>query len=74
MIEWECYVLDVLVFPVDEVVYRKRIGLIHIIRATDRLKHWSNNDIGVNDCEIKGGVFGRHEVPGSFSASFLDAL
>ena len=59
---------DVCVFPVEEVIDCKRIGFIYMLRAVNRLKHRSNNDIRVDDREIEDRVFGSKEVPcGLFS-------
>jgi hypothetical protein len=55
--------LDVCVFSVEEVIHCKRIGFIYMLRAVNRLKHRSNNDVRVNDCEIEDRIFGSEEVP-----------
>jgi hypothetical protein len=55
--------LDVCISPVEEVIDCKRIGFIYMLRAVNRLKHRSNNDVRVDDGEIEDRAFGSKEVP-----------
>jgi hypothetical protein len=50
--------LDVRVSPVEEVIDCKRVGFIYMLRAVNRLKHRSNNDVRVDDREIEDRGFG----------------
>lgn len=68
VVERKCHALDILIHPIEEVVHGERIRFVDILGTMDWLEHWSNNDIGVNDCEVKGGLLGSDEVPcGLFS-------
>lgn len=58
MIEVEINLLDLPVFPIQEIVDRETVRLIHVLSSLNRLKHWSNDDIGINNRKIKGRLLG----------------
>lgn len=58
MIEGEISLLDLLVFPIQEIVDRETVRLIPVLSSLNRLKHWSNDDIGIISRKIKGRLLG----------------
>ena len=74
MIEWKRQLLNILVSSIEEAVASEAVSFIHVLGSFDGLDHWSDDDVGINDCEVKDGHLGCKEVPCSFSANFLDAL
>jgi hypothetical protein len=41
----------------------------------NKLEHWSDNDIGIDDCELEDWLIGGEEVPGGFlCVLFCDAV
>ena len=65
MIEGERQAFDLLIGAVKEVVYSEPIRLIDVFRSVNRLQHWPDNDIWVDDSEIKGGFVVFEKLPGS---------
>jgi hypothetical protein len=68
---------DVCVFPVEEVIDCKRIGFIYMLRAVNRLKHRSNNDVslsGLITVRSKSGFLAARKFHAACSPSFFEAL
>jgi hypothetical protein len=55
VIKWKCKPIDGLIRAIQEVVDRKHVRLIHILRSRYTLKHWPNDNIWIDDSEIKAG-------------------
>jgi hypothetical protein len=71
VIEWEMHGLDLLVFPVQEIIDSEAVSLIHVLGSLDRLQHWPNDDIRVNNSKVKDGLLFRHEIPRSLLGQLL---
>lgn len=74
MIERECQAFDVLVCAVDEIVYGECVCLIDVFRSVNGLQHWSDNDVGIDDREVKGGLVVLEKLPRSLFGQFLRSI
>jgi hypothetical protein len=45
-----------------------------VLGSIDGLDHWSDDDVGVDDCEVKDGLLGCEEVPCGFFGEFLGRI
>lgn len=66
MIEWKFNAFHILVCPVEEIIDGKCIRFIHVLGAMDRLEHWTNNDIRIDDGQVKRGLVVGNELPCRF--------
>ena len=71
VIEWEMHGLDLLVFPVQEIIDSEAVRLIHVLGSLDRLHHWPNDYIRVNNSKVKDGLLFRQEIPRSLLGQLL---
>lgn len=53
MIEWKLNAINILISAVDEIIDGESIRLVHVLGASDRLKHWTDNDIRIDDCQVE---------------------
>jgi hypothetical protein len=74
MIERKFQVLDLLVRPVEEVVYGEFVRLIDVSRSVNGLQHRPNDDVRIDDGKIEGGVVFFEEFPRSFLGQFLRCI
>ena len=65
MIERERQAFDLLIGAVKEVVYSEPVRLIDVFRPVNGLQHRPDNDVWVDDSEIKGGFVVFEKLPGS---------
>ena len=63
--------LDRFICAVQKVIDCESVSLIHVGRARYGMKHWANDNIGIDDRQIKGGLVVLHELPGSFLGQLL---
>ena len=73
MIEWESQLLDILMCAIEEIIACKVVRLIHMLRSIDRLEH-RTNDIGIDDCEVEGGLPSSDEVLGRSFCQLLPGV
>ena len=65
MIERERQAFDLPIGAVKEVVYSEPVRLIDVFRSVNGLQHWPDNDVWVDDREIKGGFVVFEKLPRS---------
>lgn len=63
MIEWEMQAFDLLVFSIQEIIDGEAVRLIHVLRPFNRLQHWPNDNIRINNRKIKDGFPFLEEIP-----------
>ena len=71
MIKWKSQILNIFVLPVEKVVASKRSSFINVLRAINWLKHGTDDDVGIDDCEIEGGLFGFEKIPSCLFGELL---
>jgi hypothetical protein len=74
MIERKFQAFDLLVRPVQEVVYREFVRLIDVSRPMNRLQHWANDDVRIDDGKVESGLIFFDEFPRSFLGQFLRCI
>jgi hypothetical protein len=65
MIERKRQAFDLPISTVKEVVYSEPVRLIDVFRSVNGLQHWPDNDVWVDDSEIKGGFVVFEKLPSS---------
>ena len=63
MVIWKPQIVNIFVFSVEEVVYRERVGFVHMLRTINRLKHRTNNDVGVDHGDVENWLLRGQKVP-----------
>ena len=58
--------LNVSAFPIDETVTSKYVCLVDVGGPCNRLYHWANDNIRIDDNEIKNWLFLLQELPRKF--------
>lgn len=66
MIEWKLGAFNILVRPIEEVVDGESIRFVHVLWATDRSEHWTNNNIRIDDCQVERWLVVGNELPCRF--------
>ena len=74
MIEGECQAFNLLVCAVKEIVYGEVVRLIDVFRSVNRLQHWPNNDVWIDDSKVKGGFVVLEKFPRSLLGQFLRGI
>lgn len=64
MIERKRQAFDLPISTVKEVVYSEPVRLIDVFRPVNGLQHWPDNDVWVDDSEVKGGFVVFEKLPG----------
>jgi hypothetical protein len=59
------------IFPIEEVIDSKQITFIYSFRCVDRLNHRSDDNIRIEDCQLKYRFLGGEEIPSRLLAQFL---
>ena len=65
VIERERQAFDLLIGAIEEVVHSERVRLIDLFRSVNGLQHWSDDDVWVDDSEIKSGFVVFEKLPRS---------
>lgn len=63
MIEWKCHSFDLLMRAIDEACDSEVIRLIDRLWSMKRVNHWPDDDIWVDDCQVKRQLVFLHELP-----------
>ena len=66
MIEWKRSALNILISAVEEIIDGESIRFIHVLGASDRLEHWTDNDIRIDDGQVERGLVVGDELPSRF--------
>ena len=74
MIKWESQVFNILVLPIEKVIASKCISFIHVLWTINRLKHRTDDDVGIDDCEIEDGLVNCEEIPRSLFGKLLPGI
>lgn len=66
MVEWKPGAFNIFVRPVEEIIDGESIRFVHVLRAMDRLEHWTNYNVRIEDCQVERGLVISDELPRRF--------
>ena len=71
VVEWKRKPIDGLICPVEEIINRKHVRLIHTLRSRHILQHWPDDNIRIDDGEVEVRAVVRHVLPCGLFSKFL---
>lgn len=66
MVEWKLDAFNIFIRPVEEIIDGESIRFVHVLGTMDRVEHWTNYNIRIEDSQVERGLVISDELPRRF--------